>query len=286
MKKLLVVFLLMFSLTARAADTTKESVFDRVIRTGTLRCGYGAWEPGVTRDPKTGQMKGLFVDMLNKMARMSKIKVEWTAEIDWGQISEALKSGKIDAFCAGMAGDAARAKQLGYSMPLSYWSFDVIVRADDTRFPADRLLTLADLNKPEFATAYSEGDVLETIKETELPTVKSVPLPPLGTPADNLMDVITKKTDFVVFPRVMFEGYEKANGSGKIRLLKMKTPLRVYGNVIAVDIHERELLSFIDAAVNELVNSSSYERIMAPYEKDYPGGHSSSQSPHTICRTD
>jgi polar amino acid transport system substrate-binding protein len=272
MKKLLVVFLLMFSLTARAADTTKESVFDRVIRTGTLRCGYGAWEPGVTRDPKTGQMKGLFVDMLNKMARMSKIKVEWTAEIDWGQISEALKSGKIDAFCAGMAGDAARAKQLGYSMPLSYWSFDVIVRADDTRFPADRLLTLADLNKPEFATAYSEGDVLETIKETELPTVKSVPLPLLGTPADNLMDVITKKTDFVVFPRVMFEGYEKANGSGKIRLLKMKTPLRVYGNVIAVDIHERELLSFIDAAVNELVNSSSYERIMAPYEKDYPGG--------------
>lgn len=113
--------------------------------------------------------------------------------------------------------------------------------------------------------------MLETIKETDLPNVKSVPLPSLGTPADNLMDVITKKTDFVVFPRVMFEGYERANGSGKIRLLKMKTPLRVYGNVIAVDLHERELLGFIDAAVNELVNSSSYERIMAPYEKDYPG---------------
>jgi polar amino acid transport system substrate-binding protein len=249
----------------------KESAYDRVMRTGTLRCGYGAWEPGVTKDPKTGQMKGLFVEMMDEIARIAKIKIEWTAEVDWGQISEALQAGKVDAFCAGMAGDAARGKQLAYSIPMSYWSFDIIVRADDARFPADRPLTLADIDRPEFATAYSEGDVLETIKETELPAVKSVPLPPLGTPADNLMNVITKKTDFVVFPRVMFEGYEKANGSGKIRLLKMKTPLRVYGNVIAVDIHERELLGFIDAGLTELLNSSSYDRIMAPYEHDYPG---------------
>ena len=268
-KFLFLLFLALSAAPALAAE--KESAYDRVMRTGTLRCGYGAWEPGVTKDPKTGQMKGLFVDMMNEVARLAKIRVEWTAEIDWGQISEALQAGKVDAFCAGMAGDAARAKQLAYSLPMSYWSFDVIVRADDARFPADRPLTLADINKPEFSTAYTEGDVLETIKETELPAVRGAPLPPLGTPADNLMNVITRKTDFVVFPRVMIENYEKANGKGKLRLLKMKTPLRVYGNVIAIDIHERELLGFIDAGIGELINSSSYDRIMAPYEKDYPG---------------
>lgn len=260
-------FLCAFCLPAFAAD----SAYDRVVNTGVLRCGYGSWEPGVMKDPQTGKMKGLFVDMLEEAARIAKIKIEWTSEVDWGQIPEALQSGKVDAFCSGMAADAARAKRLAYTVPMSYWSFDVIVRADDDRFPKDRPLTLADLNKPDFSTAYTEGDVLETIKQTELPDVKGVPLPPLGTPADNIMNVLTKKTDFVVFPRVMIQNYEKTNGAGKLRLLEMETPLRVYGNVVAVDIHERELLSFLDAALTELIQSSAYDRIMAPYARDYPG---------------
>lgn len=262
--------LLLLTTAAPAFAAEKETAYDRVIRTNTLRCGYGTWEPGVYKDAATGEMKGIFVDLVNEMARMAKIKVEWTDEVDWGQIAQALQSGKVDAFCAGMANDAARAKQLGYTNPLSYWSFDVIVRAEDTRFPKNRALTLADLNKAEFSTAYTEGDVLETIKETELANVKGVPLPPLGTPADNIMNVLTKKTDFVVFPRVMIQNYEKTNGAGKLRLLKMQTPLRVYGNVIAVDIRERELLGFLNAGFAELINASSYDRIMKSYEKDYP----------------
>ena len=261
---------------------SNESAYDRVMKTNTLRCGYGAWEPGVTKDPLTGEMKGLFVDILEEAAKLAKIKIEWTTEVDWGQISQALQSGKIDAFCAGMAGDAARAKQLAYSIPMSYWSFDVIVRADDERFPSDRPLTLADINKTDFSFSYSEGDVLETIKQTELPNVKGVALPLLATPADNLLNVITKKTDLIVFPRVMIQGYEKANGSGKLRLLEMETPLRVYGNVVAVDINERNLLGFINSALEELVNSSSYDRIMVPYEQAYPGAFLRPQKNYNI----
>ena len=263
-------YLFALLLTTISFSAYAETAFERVISTNTLRCGYGSWEPGVYKDPQSGEMKGLFVDLINEMGRIAKIDIEWTAEIDWGQISTALQSGKIDAFCAGMAADAARAKQLAYSTPMSYWSFDVIVRADDTRFPKDRPVRLDDLNKSEFSTAYTEGDVLETIKETELPNVQGVALPPLGTPADNILNVLNKKTDFVVFPRVMIQNYEKANGKGKLHLLEMETPLRVYGNVIAVDIHETPLKFFIDAALTELIQSSSYERILAPYEKAYP----------------
>ncbi len=260
---------LMTSVTAFAGE--KESAYDRVVRTGVLRCGYAAWEPGVTKDPNSNEMKGMFVQLVEEMARMSGIKIEWTAEIDWGQIPESLRSGKVDAFCNGMAADGGRAKYLAYTIPMSYWSFEVVARTDDERFPKGRPLTVADLNKPEFSTAYTEGDVLETIKQTELPLVKGIPLPLLGTPADNLMYVLTKKTDFVVFPKVALQNYEKANGAGGLRFLKMKEPLRVYGNVIAVDIHDQELKSFLDAALLELIQSSSYGRIMTPYEKDYPG---------------
>lgn len=271
MKKILLsLLIIIFSFPVLADEAKKESTFDRVVSSGVLRCGYGTWEPGVYKDLQTGEMKGLFVDIMNEIAKMSKIKVEWVSEVDWGQISESLRSKKIDAFCAGMANDAARAKQLAYTNPLSYWSFDVIVRADDERFSSDSLVRLSDLNKPEYSMAYSEGDVLETIKLTEFPDIKGIPLPPLGTPADNLMNVLTKKTDFVVFPRVMIQGYEKQNGTGKLRLLKMRTPLRVYGNVIAVDLHEQALVNFLNAGILEFINSSSYDRVFQPYNKEYP----------------
>ena len=275
-------FIFFFSMIVSTLSHAAETAYDRVIKTGVLRCGYAVWDPGVMKDPNTGKMSGLFVDLVEEMARMSKIKVEWTAEVDWGQIPEALRSGKVDAFCNGMAADGGRAKNLAYTVPMTYWSFGVVARADDVRFPTNRPIAVPDLNKKEYSTAYSEGDVLETIKQTELPLVKGIPLPLLGTPADNLMYVKTKKTDFVVFPIIIMQSYQKVNGNKDFRFLKMKEPLRVYGNVIAVDIHDNALKSFLDASLLELIQSSSYGRILAPYEKEYPGAFMRTKSNYDL----
>ncbi|MDX2027264.1 MAG: transporter substrate-binding domain-containing protein [Alphaproteobacteria bacterium] len=251
-------------------ESKKETAYERVMQSNTLRCGYGTWKPGVYKDAETNKMEGLFVELIEAMGRFSNIKIEWTAETDWGQIPESISSGKIDAFCAGMAADAARGKRLAYTNPLSFWTFDVLVRADDTRFPAGQTIRIADLNKADYATAYSEGDVLETIVKNEFPAVRGMPLPPLGTPADNLMHVTTRKTDFVVFPKIMFQSYEKAN-PGQLRYLRVEPPLRAYGNVIAVGIDDLKLQQLLNAAVNELVNSGSYAQIMSRYDQEYPG---------------
>ena len=256
--------------TARADAPKNESAYDRVVRTKTLRCGYGTWQPGIYKDLKTGKMSGLFAELTEMMGKLSGLTIEWTAETDWGQIPQSIYSKKIDAFCAGMANDAARGKLLAYTNPLSFWTFDVLVRKDDTRFPAGATISVDALNKNIYSTAYSEGDVLETIAKNEFPEVKGVPLPPLGTPADNLMDVVTRKTDFVVFPKVMFQMYEKSN-PGQLRYLKIEPPLKTYGNVIAVGMDDLKLQQLLNAAVNELVNSSSYDKIMKKYDAQFPG---------------
>jgi ABC-type amino acid transport substrate-binding protein len=253
---------------APEAVAVKESAYDRVIRTKILRCGYGTWKPGVYK-AENNQMTGLFAELTEAMGKLSGIKIEWTAETDWGQIPQAINSGKIDAFCSGMANDAARGKFLAYTNPVSYWTFDALVRADDARFPADTASN-ADLNKVDFSSAYSEGDVLETIVKNEFPNVKGVPLPPLGTPADNLMYVLTGKTDFVIFPKIMYQMYEKEN-PGKLKLVKIDPPLRAYGNVIAIGIDDLKLQQLLNASVNELVNSGMYNEIMRKYDEQYPG---------------
>ena len=213
-------------------------------------------------------MTGLFVELTNAIGRLNGLKIEWVLK-PIGARFRSHSFRKNRCFLRRHGNDAARGKALAYTNPLSMWTFDVLVRADDQRFPGDAV-TIAQLNNPAYSTAYSEGDVLETIAKNEYPDVKYVALPPLGTPMDNIMNLLTRKTDFVVTAKVIFQGYEKKN-PGKLRYLKVDPPLRVYGNVIAVGIDDLKLQQLLNAGVNELVNSGKYHEIMDKYNRDYPG---------------
>ena len=46
-----------------------EPIYERIMKTGTIRCGYINWWPAELRDPNTGQMKGYVVDYFNEMAK-------------------------------------------------------------------------------------------------------------------------------------------------------------------------------------------------------------------------
>lgn len=61
MNKILLSFflLLVFAASAWAGDA-KESAYDRVMRTGTIRCGYFIWPPGFSIDPNVGKRSGFF----------------------------------------------------------------------------------------------------------------------------------------------------------------------------------------------------------------------------------
>src|SRR5262249_22175180 len=158
---------------------------------------------------------------------------------------EAIRSGKIDAFCSGMADDASRGKHMLFANPMSYWSFDIIVRADDKRFPAGKTINAAVMNEAVYPAAYTKGEVVETVITNEFPLVKGVPLPVLGTPADNLLHVMTNKTDFAVMPNIIYQSFNKEN-PGKLRYLKTKPSLRVYGNVIAVGMDDLKLQQLLN----------------------------------------
>ena len=64
---------LVLSLPAFAADAPKESVFDRVVRTGTLRCGYNFWEPGLVYDEKKQHLWGFYYDVMQEFEKESGI---------------------------------------------------------------------------------------------------------------------------------------------------------------------------------------------------------------------
>ncbi|HOO50986.1 MAG TPA: hypothetical protein PLK94_06835, partial [Alphaproteobacteria bacterium] len=64
-----------------AAENAKETAYERVIRTGTLRCGYLTYPPLLMKDLKTGEMSGVAHDIMTEIGKRLSLDIEWTEEV-------------------------------------------------------------------------------------------------------------------------------------------------------------------------------------------------------------
>jgi len=127
------------------ALAAKESAYDRVLRTGVLRCGYASWDPMLIIDPNTKKASGIAAEAIDKTAQYLGLRVEWTAEYGWGDFILGLDNAQVDVFCAGPTPNADRARVASFTVPFVYGRFPFFSRADDHRFDHD----MNALNRPE-----------------------------------------------------------------------------------------------------------------------------------------
>ncbi len=52
------------------AQDKKESTYERVMRTGVLRCGYASFQPSIMIDAASGKISGIAYDLVQKMGEM------------------------------------------------------------------------------------------------------------------------------------------------------------------------------------------------------------------------
>lgn len=169
-----------------AVAKEKESTFERVVRTGELRCGYNFWEPGLFADEKTSTLKGYYFDVMKAFEEESGIRVVWDHVVDWGQVREELEAGRIDAMCA-MWNTTAESRYFLFTRPFAYQTVEAIVRADDARFDSD--LSLA--NKPDVTIAVVDNATQDFIAKTDFPHAQRHASPLLASNAELLLDVQT-----------------------------------------------------------------------------------------------
>lgn len=267
-----------FSAYAEEASQ-KNSVYERIIKTQTLRCGYNTYEPVIMRDPNTGEMSGIFPEYMAAISRATGLKIEWTAEIGWGEVPIALQTGKIDAMCAGKWADAKDGLQIAFTVPAFYNAIEVFARADDTRFDSD----LSLINKPEISIAAMDGSITMDIAKDDFPNAKIFGLPILDSESDLLLNVTSGKADITFSTNGPAIGFMK-NNPKKIKRVAPEKPLRVFGVTIAVNIHEQELLTLLNTATNQLLNSGSIDKILDKYESKYPGSFSRVAKPYAISK--
>src|SRR4051812_116596 len=67
-------------------NSTKESTYARVLRTGEIRCAYEPYAPALMKDPNTGEFSGIFYEIMTEVARRLNVKMNWVEEVGYGVI--------------------------------------------------------------------------------------------------------------------------------------------------------------------------------------------------------
>lgn len=251
-------------LVASNKNTTilQETAYERVMRTGVLRCGYYVFSPMTIRDPNTGKLSGLGVDMIESIAKSASLKVEWTEEIDFGNWVPALKVGRFDALCTGTWPEASLAREVTFTRPTFYAGINVYARGDDHRFDNN----LDAINDPKITIAVIEGTALTDLAATYFPKAKLLRLPqnsPGGAQAEN---VATKKADVLFWDENGVLEYLKNNPNG-LRNVAPNRPVKVQPFELAVNHGEYKLRDLLDVGLQSIEDSGYTNILLAKWER-------------------
>jgi ABC-type amino acid transport substrate-binding protein len=270
MKSLILAFLLVlmtFPVFA-ANDEGKESAFDRVMRTGVLRCGYYVFPPVTYRDPKTDALSGFSVDMMNRIGERAGLKIEWTEEVTFGNWVPALQSRRFDAVCTPMWPEIPMGRAVAFSIPMFYSGLYPMVKVDDLRF-AKVTADFSRLNQPDVTFVAQEGNVLDTITREAFPNAKVVSVSASVDGPTMMQEIATGKADVVLMDHNGLIEYNR-NNPVKMKLLDAGDPVKVQSFTLVVGREEMVLKDFLDNAILELQYSGVIDRLLTKWESQ-PG---------------
>lgn len=249
-------------------------IFDRIEKTGTLKCGYIVTE-GLQKNPNTGAIEGIIPDILAETARLLNLKIDWAEELNWGNFTEALKSGRIDAICTNFWMEPNASKYVAYTIPLYYSGLGVYVRADDNRFSGDNLDAL---NDPKVRVSTMEGEMSGVIADQDYPQAQKVVVMQLGDSSQLLMDIVSNKADVAFLDVAIGKRFER-NNPGKVKNLVPNQPVRVFGNTIALPPNEPQIKTMFDATFAQLLNGTFVDRVLKKHI-DISEGYYSAAKPY------
>ncbi len=243
-----------------------ETAFERVTRSGTLRCAYIARAHHFTIDAATKQISGIDYEVMEAAAKLLHLKVDWVEETGYGAFPEQLQSGKEDALCVTVWTSTARAVRTLSTAPVIISPLYVFVREGDTRFDNH----LEALNDEKYTLAVLDGATMKAVADTSFPKAKQFAASGLSADGEVLLNIVTGKGDAGFFDEIMVNDFNQNSPDKKLRRVSGVLPVRNYPETFSVAMGEWELREMLSVAIAELHNNGTIERILQKYET-FPG---------------
>ncbi len=236
----------------------KESVYDRVMRTGTIRCGYQNYPPYIHKNLVTGEFEGIYPDIFHELADQAGLKIIWAEELGSDVLFESLKTGRVDILCTPLSYTVARAKHASFLMPFIYVPFYVYIRADDHRFEKN---PYESLNNENISFIVKDGDLIEILAREHFPKSQRMDNGGLTDTAQMMLSVTGKKADAIVGEPV-YAGMFMRSNPGTLKRVAAK-PLRVFPATAAVPLGDMKMKEFINTALLSLSDTGFIEKTIA-----------------------
>ncbi|HBM90421.1 MAG TPA: hypothetical protein DD400_00870 [Rhodospirillaceae bacterium] len=254
----------MYKPSSSVISSPQDVAFERIMKTGTIRCGYALYDPLITKDPDTGKIEGVFYDLVNEMGRELDLKIDWVAEVGYGEIEEGFLANKYDVFCSGAIPIPKRAKYTFYTTPLYYQATVAWVRSGDTRFDKD----LERLNAEDVTLVVRDGDVSESIAMKKFPKAKRISSPQMVDYTQMLVDVHTGKADAGFFEKSFGDKF-LAKNSNAIKIARPNQPVNLSPVSMMLPMGEGKLKSVLDMTLTKLILNGSVEAFFRKNAPDY-----------------
>lgn len=239
------------SLRPRVAGGRDSSspVLDRVLARGEIRVGYLIQPPYLTKSAATGEVGGIFSDVMNEAGDRLGLDIVWSEEVNLGTISAGLDAGRYDMIAFPLWRSASRAKQMSFSTPLYFSLIGTYVRVDDPRFESG----LGSINRPEIRIAAVDGELAAAIAREDFPKATVVALPNIADYSQLLLEVASNKADVTFFNQVVAGRFIR-NNPGTVRELPSE-PIRVFAECFILPLNDPVFASMINATVQELLEN-------------------------------
>jgi len=251
-----------FNATPQSDTAKKETAYERVMRTGTLRCGYYIYPPETTKDPNTGAMGGWAHDIVEAAAKELGWKVEWSEEITLDTIYEGVDSGRFDALCSTLWESPQRSKHVLFTQTVGFVTYYPFVRADDTRFDSD----LKRINDPAVKIAIMEGEYGQVVANELYPLAGQTPLPRASQYNLIYQEVATRKADVLFTSPSSGQEFIRAN-PGVLKMINKEVVL-MPASVLMLQTDEVKLKNLFDSTIRHLLNRGVVQNIFAKYNLD------------------
>lgn len=237
------------------------AVYERVINSNTLRASYLSYPPACMKDTKTGEMSGIFVDVLQKACDNLGLKLEWTEEVGWASQIEGLETNRYDIVGSPVWANPTRGKLTTMTIPVYYSGIGVYVRADDNRFDGNLYL----INDPNVRIGTIDGETADLIARTDFPDAKRVSSIQNTSIAQKFLDLTSNKCD-VVFAEPYYAYEYLKNNPGTLKNIAEANPIRLFGNCYMFKKNEFQMQQMLNVAIQDLINSGYVDKIITKYE--------------------
>ncbi|MCB1551533.1 MAG: transporter substrate-binding domain-containing protein [Alphaproteobacteria bacterium] len=257
-KLFLAVLLCLISLPSFAAET-KESAYDRVTRTGTIRCGYFVWAPYFSVDMETGKKSGAYYDIIEQLGKVLNLKIEWSYEYTLGQQVEALRTGKVDALCADGSFTRSAMPYVTYSEPYMFL-LGYVYGAKES----PRARNFETLNNEKTRFTLIDGDGSAEYVQMYFPKAQLLSMPSTSDPSQLALNIVTGKADAMFNDPVTFAYYREEDRAKMVRV--SDKPVAILPLNMSVAKGESDLLDMLNQGVDLMNDTGMLDKILDQYD--------------------